>query len=141
MYFDTSYIAKYYLNEPESPKVRRLVQSADVIHSSLWAFTEFHAVLHQRMREGYITAAEVRDSVKDFSEQIEAGLWELAPVTPALLRRTATLIAAAPRDLFIRAGDAIHLVTAQEMGVQIVWTNDRHMLAAASYFGVTGRTV
>jgi predicted nucleic acid-binding protein len=93
------------------------------------------------MREGYITASEVRDSMKDFSEQIEDGLWELAPVTPALLRRTATLIAAAPHDLCIRAGDAVHLITAQEIGVQAVWTNDRHMLAAASYFGVTGRSV
>jgi predicted nucleic acid-binding protein len=141
VYFDTSYIAKYYLNEPESAKVRQLVQSVDVIHSSLWAYTEFHAVLHRRMREGFITATEVRDLMKDFSEHIEDGVWELAPVTPALLRRTGTLIGAAPRDLFVRAGDALHLATAQEISEQEVWTNDRHMLTAAPYFGVTGRSV
>jgi hypothetical protein len=28
----------------------------------------------------------------------------------------------------------VHLATAHEIGERDVWTNDRHMLAAASYF-------
>jgi len=45
-----------------------------------------------------------------------------------------------PRDLFIRTADAVHLTTAHEIGVSGVWTNDRHMLAAASYFGLRGQS-
>ena len=45
MYFDTSYIAKFYFNEPESSRVRDLVRNADTIYASLWALAEFHAVL------------------------------------------------------------------------------------------------
>ena len=37
--------------------------------------------------------------------------------------------------------DAVHLTTAQELGERAVWTNDRHMLAAAGYFGLKGESV
>ncbi|MBZ5727663.1 MAG: hypothetical protein LAP87_22025 [Acidobacteriia bacterium] len=37
-------------------------------------------------------------------------------------------------------GDAAHLATAQEMGEREIWTSDRHLLAAASHFGLEGRT-
>ena len=47
----------------------------------------------------------------------------------------------APRNLFIWTADALHLIAAQEAGELEVWTNDRHMLAAADYFGLSGRTV
>lgn len=102
MYFDTSYIAKFYFNEPESARVRELVRTADTIHSSLWALAEFHAVLHRRLREGSASPGDARDLSSRF--------------------------------------DAVHLATAQQIGESEVWTNDRHMLAAAPYFGLRGRS-
>jgi hypothetical protein len=63
------------------------------------------------------------------------------PVNEALLRRTSALIVSAPRDIFLRTADAVHLTTAQEAGERDVWTSDRHMLAAATYFGLAGRSV
>jgi len=141
VYLDTSYIAKFYFNEPESSRVRELVREADTIHSSLWALAEFHAVLHRRLREGAILPDDARGLATRFVEHKEDGLWSLIPVTEALLRRTAALMISGPRDLFIRTADAVHLATAQEIGEREVWTNDRHMLAAASYFGLTGRSV
>jgi predicted nucleic acid-binding protein len=141
VYFDTSYIAKFYFNEPDSPRVRQLVRKADAIYSSLWALAEFHAVLHRRLREGASSLNEARELASRFSEHIEHGLWNLIPVNEALLRRTGALMVSAPRDLFLRTADAVHLTTAHEMGERDVWTNDRHMLAAAAYFGLTGRSV
>ena len=141
MYLDTSYIAKFYFNEPESPRVRELVRKADALHSSLWALAEFHAVIHRRLREGLLSLNDAHDLASHLSEHIEQGLWNLIPVTEALLRRTSALMISAPRDLFIRTADAVHLATAQEIGERDVWTNDRHMLLAASYFGLTGRSV
>jgi predicted nucleic acid-binding protein len=141
VYFDTSYIAKFYFNEPESPRVRDLVRKADAIHSSLWALAEFHAVLHRRLREGASSLRDARELALRFSEHIEAGLWNLIPVNEALLRRTSALMVSGPSNLFIRTADAVHLTTAYEIGERAVWTNDRHMLAAASYFGVTGQSV
>jgi len=76
-----------------------------------------------------------------FSEHREAGLWNLIPVNDALRRRTSALMVSAPRDLFLRTADAVHLTTALQIGERDVWTNDRHMLAAAACFGLTGRSV
>ena len=141
MYFDTSYIAKFYFNEPESRRVRELVRKADAIHSSLWALAEFHAVLHRHMREGALSPRDARELSLRFAKHIEDGLWNLIPVNEALLRRTSALMVSCPRDLFIRTADAVHLTTAHEVGESIVWTNDRHMLSAAAYFGLTGQSV
>jgi predicted nucleic acid-binding protein len=141
VYFDTSYIAKFYFNEPESSRVRALVRKADAIYSSLWAYAEFHAVLHRHLREGALSSVDARDLATRFSRHIDDGLWILIPVNEALLRRTSALIVSAPADLFIRTADAVHLTTAQETGEREVWTNDRHMLAAAACFGLSGRSI
>jgi predicted nucleic acid-binding protein len=141
VYFDTSYIAKFYFNEPDSDRVRKLVKTADVINSSTWALAEFHEVIHRRVREGSLSPDDARELSSYFDEHAEAGLWKLLPVHEALLRRTSALIISAPPDLFIRTADAVHLATAKEAGERDVWTNDRHMLASAAYFGLTGRSV
>jgi len=93
------------------------------------------------MREGALSLRDARELALRFSEHIEAGLWNLIPVNEALLRRTSALMVSGPSNLFIRTADAVHLTTAHEIGERAVWTNDRHMLAAASYFGVTGQSV
>ena len=141
MYLDTSYIAKFYFNEPESPRVRELVRTADIIHSSLWALAEFHGVIHRHMREGALRPSDAHELSARFHQHVQEGLWKLIPVHEALLRRTSALIVSAPPDLFLRTADAVHLATAHDTGERDVWTGDRHMLAAASYFGVTGRSV
>jgi predicted nucleic acid-binding protein len=63
------------------------------------------------------------------------------PVTDALLRRTATLIRSLPQHVPLRAGDAIHLATALNASETEIWTNDRHLLAAAVHTGIAGKSV
>jgi predicted nucleic acid-binding protein len=41
----------------------------------------------------------------------------------------------------LRAGDAVHLASALEVGEPEMWTNDRHLRAAATHFGITARSV
>lgn len=132
MYFDTRYIAKFYFNEPESARVRELAREAAPIYSSFRALPAFHAVLHRRLREGTCSPSDAWDLASRFSQHIEERLWNLIPVSQTLLRRTSALILSVPPDLFLRTADAVHLVTAQEAGKREVWTNDRHMLAAAA---------
>ena len=141
MYFDTSYIAKFYFNEPESSRVRELVRTAEPIHSSLWALAEFHGVIHRRLREGSLATSDAHELSSRFYDHVQEGLWKLIPVHEALLRRTSALIVSAPPDLLVRTADAVHLATAYEAGERDVWTNDHHMLASAAYFDLTGRSV
>ncbi len=84
MYLDTSYIAKFYFNEPDSAGVRELVRKADSIQSSLSALAEFHAVIHRRVREGSSSPGAAHDLAYRFSEHIELRLWNLVPVTEPL---------------------------------------------------------
>ena len=141
MYFDTCYIAEFYFNEPESRRVRDVVRSTGTIHSSIWALAEFHAVIHRHLREGVITQADALDLAARFSGHVEDGLWRLVPVTESLLHRVSARMVTAPRELFLRTADAVHLMTAHELGEREVWTKDRHMVAAAAYFGLAGRSV
>lgn len=141
MYFDTAYIAKFYLNEPDSAAVRAIIKKAPTLRCSAWALVELQCVFHRNMREGHITEAHANELATVFSEHVTMGLWRLIPVTEALLRRTGALVAAAPATVFLRSGDALHLVSALEAGEHEVWSNDRHLLAAAPHFGLAGRTV
>jgi len=141
MYFDTAYIAKFYLNEPSSVRVREVVRKADTIYSSLWALPEFHSVLHRHVREGILSLKQARDLSARFDSHVADGLWVLLPVTESLLRLTAQQIQSAPANLFLRTADAVHLITAVEAGETEVWTSGRHMLAAATHFGLNGRSV
>jgi predicted nucleic acid-binding protein len=141
MYLDSAYIAKYYLNERDSAEVRRLIQGADSLESSAWALPEVHCVFHRHMRQGSITPAQCRRVAELFLQHVRSGMWTLTPVSESLLMRTASRLSLAPAEVFLRTGDAVHLTTAHEIGAAEIWTNDRHMLGAAPYFGLEGRTV
>ena len=45
------------------------------------------------------------------------------------------------KNIIIRTADALHLVCAKEHGLRRIYTNDRHMLLAASAFGVEAKVV
>ena len=141
MYLDSAYVAKYYVNERDAISVRKLIRRASHICSSSWALVEVTCVFHRHVREGSLTTAQGHELIDLFRSHVEADLWNFIPVTDALLRRTATLIRALPSDVPLRAGDAIHVATALDAGETEIWTNDRHLLAAAIYFGLAGKSV
>jgi predicted nucleic acid-binding protein len=94
-----------------------------------------------RPAEPWLPLPHARDLAFRFSEHVTGGLWNLIPVHEALLRRTAAIILCAPKELFIRTADAVHLATAHEAGESEVWTSDSHLLSAAIHFGLIGRSV
>jgi predicted nucleic acid-binding protein len=76
-----------------------------------------------------------------FLEDVNTGVVTAVPVTDRLLRKVEAATRALPQSCYLRTFDALHLVTAADSGFLEVWTNDRHMLAAAPHFGLAGRTV
>jgi predicted nucleic acid-binding protein len=141
VYLDSAYIAKYYVNEPDSPAVRKLIQDASRICSSAWVLVEVSCVFHRHVREGALSAAHGREVSQLFRNHVKEGFWGLVAITPTLLERTAAMVAKLPKAVTLRAGDAIHLATAIDQGESEVWTNDRHLLSAAGHVGLTGRRV
>ncbi|HTX34428.1 MAG TPA: type II toxin-antitoxin system VapC family toxin [Bryobacteraceae bacterium] len=141
MYLDSAYIAKFYVNEPDSPAVRELMFTAQTLISSAWAIAEVACVFHRHWCEGSLEEQHVSDLLDAFIDHVEAGFWNLLPVSDAILRRSALWIKGTPHSVYLRPGDAIHLATAQDAGEREIWTSDRHMLAAAKHLGIRGRTV
>jgi predicted nucleic acid-binding protein len=140
MYLDSAYIAKFYLNEPDSERVRAVLASATGRVSSAWAIAEVTTTLHRKLRERFLNEEQYRELSTRFREHIDAKVWAFTPVTDRLLRRVAEEIAGLPGTAYLRSGDALHLTTAAELGEREIWSNDRHLLAAAPHFGLTGRS-
>jgi predicted nucleic acid-binding protein len=140
MYLDSAYLAKYYLNEPDSPRVRKIILGAGLVTSSAWSIAEVSCVFHRYMRQGDLSARQFQLLSREFLSHVDSGLWTLVPVTAGLIRRVTSLVATLPPDVFLRAGDAVQLVSALEAAEPEVWTNDRRMLAAAPYLGLVGRS-
>ena len=140
MYFDANYIVKLYLREPESDAVEQLARRADRLCSSALAIAEVHCVFLRTLREGRISVRQCADMTAQFGDHVKAGAWTMIPVAEDILKRTSTLPVLSSQ-MILRSGDAIHLLTAQKIGEPEVWTNDRHMLAAAPHFGLVGRSV
>jgi len=139
VYLDSAYIAKFYVNEPDSPRVRAAISGADTLVSSMWAMGEVTCAFHRHLREGALDTSQYRELLTAFLDDAATGNWTLIPVTEGLLRTMVTLLSALPPTIYLRAADAIHLTTALDLGEREIWTSDRHVLAAAPHFGLTGR--
>lgn len=140
MYLDSAYIAKFYLNEPDSRLVRDIILRAETLVSSAWAVGEVTCAFRRHLREGGLDTSQYRELLAAFLDDVASGAWVLAPVTDRLLRKMAAQIGTLPMTTYVRAGDALHLTTALDLGEVEIWSNDRHLLAAAEHFGLTGRS-
>jgi len=139
-YFDSAYVAKCYVNERDSSRVRALLRRSGGAHSSSLCIAEFAATLLRHVREGALEPNQSTRLQSDFLTDVEAGVWTMIAVSDALMRRVAARFASVPSSAYVRAGDAVHLCSAAEAGFSEVWTNDRHMLGAAAAFGLRGRS-
>jgi predicted nucleic acid-binding protein len=141
LYFDTDYLGKCYWNEPDGRPVRELAQRADGLYSSAICIAEMACLAHRKVREGPVTPADALIRRNLFLEDVTTGVVTAVPVTDRLLRKVEAATRALPQSCYLRTFDALHLVTAVDSGFLEVWTNDRHMLAAAPHFGLAGRSV
>jgi predicted nucleic acid-binding protein len=77
-YFDTAYLAKCCLNEPDSKPVRDLAFSLDGLYSSAWSLAESACVSQRHVREAQLTRAQahrLRDLFLDDAQ--DAGFTEI----------------------------------------------------------------
>jgi predicted nucleic acid-binding protein len=141
LYFDTAYLAKCYWNEPDGRMVRELAQQAEGLYSSSICIAEMACLAHRKVRERPGAEAEAAIKRDLFLDDLSSGVITATPVTERLLRQVEMVTRALPRTCYLRTFDALHLVTAADSGFMEIWTNDRHMLAAAPHFGLRGRSV
>jgi len=141
IYLDTCFLLKCYLTEHGSPEVRRLTQAADGLASCDLARIEFAAAVHRHQREGKLEAADAAGVLDDFETDQAAGLWQWLGLTQSLMDTACCRFRNLDAGLFLRTNDALHLTCAQENGFRRIYSSDRHVLAAASAFGLQGVNV
>ena len=140
-YFDSAYVAKCYLNDPDSERVLDLVRTPVPLYSSALCIAEVTSAIHRRYREKSLTRKQAQEVSKRFRADVERGTWNLVPLSEHLLWEVHEVLHRLPGSVFVRSGDAIHLVSARIAGFGEIWSSDRHLLEAASHFRLTGRTV
>ncbi|MFN2446728.1 MAG: type II toxin-antitoxin system VapC family toxin [Vicinamibacterales bacterium] len=103
-YFDASALAKRYVREKGSLKVRRLL-SSDVPATSRLSAVEIVSALMRRSREGALTDKERRRALAALEADMAAML--VVELTPEIVTRAQALLMRHP----LRAGDAIQLAS------------------------------
>jgi predicted nucleic acid-binding protein len=138
VYFDSALIAKFYLNEPGRELVRHVARSAGGVVSSGIAVVEVSAAFHRKLREGAIEVRVLKALQGQFAHDLDAGLWRLVGPTEAVLREAQATFTRLDKSICVRSLDALHLVTARSERFDRIYSNDRHVLAAARRFGLHG---
>lgn len=140
-YFDSAFIAKFYLDEPQSDAVRKLAEDLGRVHCAVFGRLEVAAVFHRKWREGEFSERAFREVSDQFADDCAAGLWTWLPLTDELIAGAAAAIRTLPKEVFLRSADALHLVCAREHGFGEIYTNDRHMRGAAGHFRLAPRDI
>lgn len=141
IYFDAAYVLKCYLPEPHCQLVRQLLAQHRTAACCMLGKLEFAAGVHRAVREGKITSADAGVVFNTLRQDDAAGLWTWLPLTPRVAQRVLDAFETLPPHVFLRTGDAIHLACAQENGFREIYSNDQHLLAAASHFGLVSKNV
>lgn len=137
-YYDTAYLLKLYRAEVGSDAVRCHAATVDVIACSLHGRIEIVAAAHRKIREAVSTAAQMDALLDQLSADRLSGTLQWLAVTNAHLEWVDRAFRRAPATVFLRAADALHLASAAEAGFAEIYSNDRHILAAAPLFGLRG---
>lgn len=140
-YFDTANLLRCYVMERGSEAVRAVASRTEQLVTSELARAEFAAAVHHKRRERSLSTRDAKVVVGQFAADCDAHVWEFVPVSPAVLHRVDTAFATLPSAVPLRSADAIHLASAAELGLSQIYSNDRHLLGAARYFGLVGKDV
>jgi predicted nucleic acid-binding protein len=141
IYCDTAYLLKYYVDEPGSPEVRRLIDRQIGVGSLSLGRLELAAAFHRKLREAQIDNPSHKSLIQQFHEDNTSGLWTWFDSGQGLVDKAVKKFSTLSSKVFLRASDTLHLVCAKEHGFREIYSNDRHLLAAAKHFGLKGRNV
>jgi predicted nucleic acid-binding protein len=133
-YVDTSLIVASLSNEAATARAQEWLEAhgRSTLLTSDWTITEASSAVALRLRAGTIGLEERAGFLAQF-HRLMAESFRLVPVTGGHFRTAARFVD--NHALGLRAGDALHLAVAADIGA-MVGTLDRRMAAAASALGV-----
>jgi len=138
VYYDTAFLFKVQSPEPGSPQVRAHAVTVEALVCSIHGRAEFASICHRKFREGAATQQQVSALLAQLHADTAAGGIRWLPMSRPIVERVEAICRTAPAGVFLRAADALHLACAVEHGFREIYSNDRHLLAAAPFFGLRG---
>ncbi len=134
MYVDTSVVVALLTAEPGSAKVTKwYAAQTDAPTCSDCLLTEFASAVSMKVRTKQLSDAHAKGVRKAF-EALAAGGLRVVPVSRAAYRHAAGLAASHQHGL--RAGDALHLAVALELGATHMATLDKLLAQNAKRLGL-----
>jgi len=138
IYLDTSYLAKFYLDEANAAAVVSWAEGKGDFVCAAHGRLELVAMFKRQQREGAITPTQLGALIRTHEQDEAIGLLRWLPLDLALIRTACARMAKLPPAAFLRAADALHLACAADAGLKEIYSHDRHLLAAAPHFGLRG---
>jgi predicted nucleic acid-binding protein len=140
IYCDSNYLVRLYWDDPGWEKVRRFL-AGDHVACSLHGRGEVVAALHRKLREGQCPPETYEQLLDQFRKECDDQAFRWLPLTAALMESLSEQFRSLPRNVFLRAADALHLACARDHGFKIIYSNDERLLAAAPRFGLKGKDI
>jgi predicted nucleic acid-binding protein len=134
IYFDTSALAKWYLNEPKSDEVEEYIRRCGPVAISEITIVEMRALLARRRREKSIDAHMESQVFGVFREDIRQGFLNCRTLPSGLAESSINLLSMMP-DIPLKTLDTLHLVIAREIQAGALATADRVMIQGAGSMG------
>ncbi len=128
VFFDTSALAKRYVEERGSDEVERLCGEATQLAVSIVAVPEVISALARLKREGRLGASQYNRAKKALWQDLEDV--SVCQLTPAVIERAIRVLESSP----VRAMDALHVACALEWDSELFVSSDRRQLEAAGRF-------
>ena len=138
IYFDATYFGKLYWQELGSPEVLAFAENADEIFCSSHGRAEFCSIGFRKVREAKADSESLHAVIDQFNSDVATGFIKLLPITDSILNRVEKVFSSAPPTYYLRAADALHLASAAENHFSEIYSNDKHLLAAAPLFELHG---
>jgi len=126
IYFDTSALAKWYLNEVRSDDVERYIQDHGPVAISELTVVEMRCLLAKRRREKNLDLKMEAQVFATFQEDIRQGFL-ICHLLPKNLAAGSVNLLSVLADVPLRTLDALHLMIAREIQTDILATADKVM--------------
>jgi predicted nucleic acid-binding protein len=126
IYADTSFLVSLYSPDANSGAAARTMRasSGDRFVSTLGELEVINAVGLRVFRKE-VSATQAQSSLKDFEEDLRAGVFQLRPVLEEVFERARLLSRQTTPKLGTRTADLLHIATALELSAEYLYTFDQ----------------
>ena len=135
VYFDSSSLAKRYIDENGSAEVESILQETSQLAVSIIAVPEILSGLNRRVREGSITSADYVEVKKHLADDMTDMI--TIQLVPEVIATCIKLLEKTP----LRAMEALHVACAVEWNAGLFVTSDKRQLPAARHAGLESNYV